>query len=240
MSTNIKGKKRIVLVHADKGGCGKSTVSRALIDHFIRSNVAVDAYDSDKRNPDLSRFYDKKVPITLIDLPSKTAFDTLLDKLSTRQNNALVDLAAGAGDALNALVKGDIQLAGALQDLDAQLTIVFVLSRSRSSLAALRQALTDFESVSANWVIVRNTYFGEAEKFVRFANSNTRAEAQARGAIEIDMPELLDDLFDELDQASMPFCDAVQYDKLTFTNRRRIIAWLEKFDAEINKAKAYL
>lgn len=240
MASNNQVTKRIVFVHGDKGGVGKSVFSRELLDRYIRLNLAVDAYDSDKRNPDLSRFYDRKVSVTQIDLSSKTAFDILFDKIATGQNRALVDLAAGAGDALKMLVDGDIQLAGALKELGARLTLVYVLSRSRSSLAALRQALSDFEGIPADWIVVRNSYFGEQEKFSRYANSNSREIARSRGAIELDMPELLDDLYDELDQASVPFCEAADSEKLSFTNKRRIRAWLEKFDGEIDRAMAVL
>lgn len=240
MATHNQISKRIVFVHGDKGGVGKSVFSRELLDRYIRLNVAVDAYDSDKRNPDLSRYYNRKVPVTQIDLSSKTAFDTLFDKISEGQNRALVDLAAGAGDALKYLVNGDIKLAGTLKELGARLTIVFVLNRSRSSLAALHQAFIDLREVPVDWIVVRNNHYGEPEKYIRYANSNTRIEAKSRGAIELDMPELLDDLYDDLDQSSVPFCEAVDSEKLSFTNKRRIRAWLEKFDGEIDRAMAVL
>jgi hypothetical protein len=237
MNTDIKTQqRRIILVTGLKGGVGKSVMARQLLDRYLRVGAEVDAYDSDQDNPDLSRFYKKKAPVLLLDLSSKMAFDTVLDRLATGQNRAMVDLAAGAGGALRYLIKGDINLAAALQELEAKLTLVFVISRSRPSLAALRQSLTDFENVPADWVIVRNNYYGEPKKFSRYESSNAREIALARGAVELDMPELLDDLFDDIDQSSTPFCDALDSETLSFTNRRRIRAWVERFDAELAKA----
>jgi hypothetical protein len=232
--------KRLILVHGDKGGVGKSVFARALLDRYIRNGIPVDVYDSDKRNPDLSRFYASKTTVSLVDVTSKTAFDAVLDKLEANDTRALVDLAAGAGDVLNRLISGDIRLGAALDDMKARATIVYVLSRSRPSVAGLNVALADFKEVPCDWVIVRNTYFGETEKFSRYENSNTRKEVLSRGAVEIDMPELLDDLYDDLDQNSVAFMDAAEGDKLTFSNRRRVRAWIERFDEEVSKAVAVL
>lgn len=91
--------RRIIFIHGDKGGVGKSMFARALLDHYCRSNTAVAAYDSDKRNADLARTYGGLAPVQLIDLSSATAFDAVLDQLSAEQSSrALIDLAAGAGD----------------------------------------------------------------------------------------------------------------------------------------------
>ena len=224
---------RLIFIHGDKGGVGKSVLARALLDHYIRNDIAVDAYDSDKRNPDISRFYAKRLPVSLVDLASHQAFDAVLDRLAAGQGRALVDLAAGAGDALHTLVTGDVKLAGALTELNARATVVYVLSRSRPSVAGLGVALKDFQDVPADWVVVRNTYFGAADRFSRYETSNARKEALARGAREIVMPELLDDLYDELDQASTPFMNAAEAGALSFTNRRRVRAWIEAMDAQI-------
>jgi len=232
--------RRLILVHGDKGGVGKSVFARAMCDSYLRNGTPVNAYDSDKRNPDLSRFYGKRVPVGLLDLTSATAFDTVLDTLAGADTRAIIDLAAGAGDALHRIISGDIRLGEALSDMSARATVVYVLSRSRPSVAGLNVALQDFKDVPADWVVVRNNYFGEQDKFTRYAASNTRKDALARGAVELDMPELLDDLYDDLDQGSVAFMDATTADKLTFTNRRRVKSWLERFDTELAKAAAVL
>ena len=232
--------KRMIFIHGDKGGVGKSVFARGLLDHYARKGVTVDAYDSDKRNPDLYRFYRDNAAVSLIDLASNTAFDSVLDRFSTSENRALIDLAAGAGDALSTLVTGDIKIGAALRELDARATVVYVLSRSRPSLAALNQALLDFEGVPTDWIIVKNAYFGDPEKFTRYDNSKTRQTALAHNAAEIVMPELLDDLYDDLDQNSVPFYAAAGGDTLTFTNKRRIRSWLDHFDSEVGKAAAVL
>lgn len=233
--------RRIIFIHGDKGGVGKSMFARALLDHYCRNNKPAAAYDSDKRNPDLSRFYGNLAPVQLIDLTSATAFDAVLDQLAAEQSlRALIDLAAGAGDALHHLISGDIRLAEALNDLGARATVVYVVSRSRPSVAGLSAALKDFSGVPADWIVVKNLYHGAAEKFVRYDGSNARKEALARGAVEMEMPELLDDLFDVLDQASMPFSTATEDGTLTFTNRRRVRAFIERFDEELAKAAEVL
>jgi len=232
---------RIIFVHGDKGGVGKSVFARALLDHFCRNAAPVTAYDSDKRNPDLNRFYGKLAPVQLIDLSSPTAFDSVLDEIAGNPSGrAMIDLAAGAGDCLNQWINGDIRLGEALRDLRARATVIYVISRSRPSVAGLSVALKDFAAVPADWIVAKNLYHGAAEKFVRFDGSNARNDALARGACEIVMPELLDDLYDALDQASSPFSAAAEDGALSFTNRRRIRAFIDRFDEELAKVAEVL
>lgn len=226
--------RRIIFVHGDKGGVGKSMFARGLLDYHCRNNIPVTAYDSDKRNPDLSRFYGKLAPVQLIDLSSITAFDSVLDQLAADPSSrAMIDLAAGAGDSLHQLISGDVRLAGALEDLGARATVVYVISRSRPSVAGLSVALKDFAAVPADWIVVKNLYHGDPAKFVRYDGSNARKDALALGAHEIAIPELLDDLFDTLDQASMPFSVACEDGALSFTNRRRIRSFIDRFDEQL-------
>ncbi|MDO8607907.1 MAG: hypothetical protein Q7R40_15330 [Phaeospirillum sp.] len=212
-----------------------------MLDYHCRNNIPLTAYDSDKRNPDLSRFYGKLAPVQLIDLSSITAFDSVLDQLAADPSSrAMIDLAAGAGDSLHQLISGDVRLAGALEDLGARATVVYVISRSRPSVAGLSVALKDFAAVPADWIVVKNLYHGAAEKFVRYDGSNARNDALARGAREVTMPELLDDLYDALDQASTPLSAAAEDGALSFTNRRRIRAFIERFDEELAKVAEVL
>lgn len=225
---------RIIFVHGDKGGVGKSVFARALLDHYCRKAIPATAYDSDKRNPDLIRFYGKLAPVQLIDLNSLTAFDSVLDEIAGNPSGrAMIDLAAGAGDSLHQLINGDIRLGEVLRDLGARATVVYVISRSRPSVAGLSVALKDFAAVPADWIVVKNLYHGDPAKFVRYDGSNARKDALALGAREIAMPELLDDLYDTLDQASMPFSVACEDGTLSFTNRRRIRSFIDRFDEQL-------
>ena len=47
----------VILVGADKGGVGKTTVTRALLDYFIAHNVPTRAFDTEAPKGTLSRFH---------------------------------------------------------------------------------------------------------------------------------------------------------------------------------------
>ena len=50
-------KPTLILVGADKGGVGKTTISRALLDFFARKNVLTRAFDTENPRGSLKRFY---------------------------------------------------------------------------------------------------------------------------------------------------------------------------------------
>ena len=50
-------KPTLILVGADKGGVGKTTVSRALLDFFARKNVLTRSFDTENPRGSLKRFY---------------------------------------------------------------------------------------------------------------------------------------------------------------------------------------
>ena len=50
-------KPTLILVGADKGGVGKTTVSRALLDFFARKNILTRAFDTENPRGTLKRFY---------------------------------------------------------------------------------------------------------------------------------------------------------------------------------------
>ncbi len=50
-------KPAVILVGADKGGVGKTTVSRALLDYFIAHNIPTRAFDTESPKGTLKRFH---------------------------------------------------------------------------------------------------------------------------------------------------------------------------------------
>ena len=50
-------KPTLILVGADKGGVGKTTTARTLLDYFARKNVLTRAFDTENPRGSLHRFY---------------------------------------------------------------------------------------------------------------------------------------------------------------------------------------
>lgn len=70
---------RVVIVTGDKGGVGKSTFARGLLQLYINKNLKYLAYDSDHRNAQLYRHYNSVEPgVKLLDIFTRGGADDLL------------------------------------------------------------------------------------------------------------------------------------------------------------------
>src|SRR6478672_8027946 len=90
----VMAKPAVIVVGADKGGVGKTTVSRALLDYFIAHNIPTRAFDTESPRGTLKRFHPdvtEVVDITTTGDQMKI-FDTLS---STDAQITVIDVRAG-------------------------------------------------------------------------------------------------------------------------------------------------
>lgn len=238
-SSRSQHQKRLILITGNKGGTGKSSFARGLLDVYHHLNIACSAYDSDTQNPQLFRHYNKTIGISRINIALRGGADVLLDDLEQQKPAiALVDLPAGAGDSFERYEQ-DVQLISSASELGYRLTIVSVMSRVKDSVNALR-LLMEFCSDRVDYVAVKNLHFGEAEKFKRFDQSRAKEQFLASGGIEIVMPDLFDDTYDLIDEKDFTFREAVgATSSLSRANRSRVHQWLKTMELEIFKAGQY-
>src|SRR4029450_12934867 len=87
-------KPAVVVVGADKGGVGKTTVSRALLDYFIAHNIPTRAFDTEWPRGTLHRFHPDVTEV--VDITSTAdqmkVFDTIS---STDAQITVIDVRAG-------------------------------------------------------------------------------------------------------------------------------------------------
>src|SRR3972149_11315486 len=87
-------KPAVILVGADKGGVGKTTVSRALLDYMIPHNIPVRAFDTEAPKGTLKRFHPEITDV--VDITSASdqmrIFDTLA---SAAAQVTVIDIRAG-------------------------------------------------------------------------------------------------------------------------------------------------
>jgi hypothetical protein len=235
-----KQQKRMILVTGNKGGTGKSTFSRGLLDVYTHLGLPCRAYDSDTQNPQLFRHYDKAVGVSRIDIALRGGADVLLDDLEQSQATVvLVDLPAGSGNSFEQYER-DVQLISSASELGYRLTVVSVLSRVKDAVNALR-LLMAFCDDRVDYVVVKNLHFGEADKFKRFDQSKAKAQFLALGGVEMTMPDLFDDTYDVIDEKDLTFRQAVgEQSPLSRANRSRVHQWLKTMELEIRQAGSYL
>ena len=87
-------KPTLILVGADKGGVGKTTMSRSLLDYFARKNVLTRAFDTGNPRGSRRRFYPGITEV--IDLANVAHQMKVLDTMETANVPVtIVDLKAG-------------------------------------------------------------------------------------------------------------------------------------------------
>src|SRR4029079_13862527 len=85
-------KPAVVLVGADKGGVGKTTVSRALLDYFIAHNVPTRAFDTESPKGTLQRCHPEVAEV--LDMHSTADQRRVADTLSSAQVT-VIDIRSG-------------------------------------------------------------------------------------------------------------------------------------------------
>lgn len=197
----------LVIVHGEKGGVGKSTVTRLLAAWLEERGLAFDAYDGDPMTRDFARFRPAG-STTEVALDDVVAIRPVLDRLMSRKAEnprlALVDLSAGAGYDLAAW----LEASRALKAADAGrlvVTIVFVVGATRTSVEKLKAAHA-FLGKRVSWILAVNEHL--ADKFEFYEASDARREAIAGGAVEIRIPSLTSEVYLEIDRLQIPFLAA--------------------------------
>lgn len=240
--------KRMIGVTSDKGGNGKSTVSRMIADLAIQKEIPTLAFDCDKRNAQLYRYYNQAFTsafnsgagVSRLDLSAKGGADKLINSLESESTRiVLIDFPAGGGELFERFEK-DIKLFDLLEEIGYELTMVSVLSRVKDSINSLR-TLIDYCGDRANHVVVKNGFFGEPDKFRRFDHSKTKDLILEKNGIVINFPDLYDDTYDLLDDKDMRFSDALKPESgLMLADRRRVKVFLDEAEAELLKAAQFL
>lgn len=218
---------KYIFVTGDKGGVGKSILARLLADFFISLEIPISMYDCDTRNAHLYRFYNSESNLVeRINLSMSDEADAFIDKLIDLNQPVLVDLPAG-GNGLVETIEKEVGFFDSFVDAGIEVTLVSVMSRSKDSINSLN-LLHKLADGRANFVAVKNGYFGEPKTFERFDNSKTRGRLLEGGGKIIWTPGLADSVIDSIDAKNLSFYQCVSTDSsLTNSARRRVKKFLE-------------
>lgn len=231
-------KPTLILVGADKGGVGKTTISRALLDYLARRNILARAFDTEHPRGTLHRFYREVAPV--IDLTAVADQMKVLDTLETASVKVtLVDLKAGnLSYALETFERiGVLEAARAGQ---FNLSLMHVLGPSIASLEEIAEVAKYMRGL--DWVLARNfineTNFFEWDAAIRkrFFGPEERAE--------ISVPKLNEMAYEQVDLAGVTFRDFVENKaangspgNFSFVLRGYVRKWCSEIDSEFEKLR---
>src|SRR5262245_51004629 len=142
----------VILVGADKGGVGKTTVTRALLDYFIAHNIPTRAFDTEAPRGTLKRFHPDVTEI--VDITSTSDQMKIFDTLSsTDAQITVIDVRAGLlSPTLRAL--NDIGFLDAARKGQLTFAVFHILGPSVASLDEIAETST--YTSDANYFLVKN------------------------------------------------------------------------------------
>ncbi|SRR5579883_850384 len=195
-----KMKPTLIMVGADKGGVGKTTVARALLDYFASNNVIARAFDTEFPRGTLHRFHPEITEV--VDITQTPDQMRILDTLNTSQVKvSVIDTRAGAlTTSLEAL--REVGFLDAARAGDFNFMLFHVLGPSIASLGEIAET-TPFVS-DAHYFLVKN-YINDATFFDWDPTTAQTYFGKARNASEVVIPKLNAMAYEQVDLAGTPW-----------------------------------
>ncbi|MBE7416605.1 MAG: mobilization protein [Ideonella sp.] len=227
----------IHLIGGEKGGVGKSMVSRVLAQYFIDHDVPFVGFDTDRSHGSLRRFYADYASEALVD--QYEALDGIVEAALARAGvRVLVDLAAQTHEPLvKWMDESGVLDMGNLSGFT--LKYWHVMDSGRDSIDLLAKLLDRFGH-RVHYVIVRNQLRGS--DFSLLEKSGQLERATALGARVIDLRLLHGPLVQKIDARNSSFWSAKNTAPaaggpvLGIMERQRLKLWLHHAYGEVEKA----
>jgi hypothetical protein len=232
-------KPTLILVGADKGGVGKTTVSRALLDFFARKNVLTRAFDTENPRGTLKRFYPGSAEI--VDLGNVAHQMRILDTMETANVPVtVVDLKAGnmsyALDVFERIGVLEAARAGAFN-----LGLFHVIGPSIASLDEIAEIARYMQGIS--YVVARN-FINETNFFEWDDATQQKYFAAIPKAQEIAVPKLNEMAYEQVDLAGVTFKNFIDnraadgsHGKFSFVLRGYVRKWCSEIDEQFAHVK---
>jgi len=232
-------KPTVILVGADKGGVGKTTVSRTLADYFSANKVRFRAFDTEVPKGTLKRFHPDQTDLVDINhVPDQMKiFDTLN---SAEAPVTLIDVRAGLmSPTLQAL--RDFGFIDAAKKGQISFALFHILGPTIASLDEI--ADTAAYLGDAHYFLVKNfvnnTHFFEWDEATHKSYFN-----RIKDAVEITVPKLNEMATEQVDLASVPYLNFIANKKpngesasYSFVLRGYVKHWLGNVWAEYDRIK---
>jgi hypothetical protein len=193
-------KPAVIIVGADKGGVGKTTVARTLLDYFSAHQVRTRAFDTEAPKGTLKRFHPDVTEILDINLvpDQMKIFDTLN---SADASVTVIDVRAGLmSGTLKAL--RDIGFIDAAKKGQITFALFHILGPSIASLDEIAETAAYLGD--ASYFLVKNcinsTHFFQWDE-----QTHASYFKQVKSAVEITIPKLNEMATEQVELASVPF-----------------------------------
>lgn len=228
-------KPTLIVVGADKGGVGKTTTARALLDFLERRGVRTRAFDTENPRGTLKRFYPGITEI--IDLHNVADQMKVLDTMdSAAVKVTIVDLKAGnLSTALDIFDR--IGVLEAAREGQFDLGLFHVVGPAIASLDEMGEVAKYTNGIY--YVVARN-FINETNFFEWDEKTFKKYFAGLSNAREIEIPKLNEMAYEQVDLAGVTFTDFIENrnaggdpGNFSFVLRGYVKKWLSDLDKEL-------
>jgi len=219
-------KPTIVIIGADKGGVGKTTTARCLLDYIAFKNISCNmrVFDTEYPRGTLNRFYEKAQVVDLENIRNQM---TIID--NSANNLSIVDVCAGL---LSPTLKifNDIGILDAVKQGEIKMVLLHVLGPSISSLSEIAETVKLLNNVS--YFLVQNHVNG-----TDFFAWDKDISGALNLAPVIDIPQLNEHACEYVDKAGGSFKSFIDNTGNSFVLRGTVKHWLANVCAEFDRVK---
>jgi hypothetical protein len=190
----------VILVGADKGGVGKTTVARTLLDYFSAHQMPTRAFDTESPRGTLKRFHPDVTEV--VDVTSVADQMKIFDTLSSSDAwVTVIDVRAGLlSSTLQAL--SDIGFIESAKKGQISFAVFHILGPSIASLDEIAE--TSRFVGDANYFLVKN-FINNTTFFEWDPETYNSYFKRIKGAIEITIPKLNEMACEQVEVAGTPF-----------------------------------
>jgi hypothetical protein len=198
-------KPAILVVGADKGGVGKTTIARTLLDYLAARNLLARAFDAEYPRGSLKRFYPGNTEV--IDITAVADQMKMLDTLgSSERKISVIDIRAGQlSTTLRAFT--DIGLFDAIRNGEFRFALFHILGPSVASLEEIADIIP--YTGGRNYFAVKN-FINETSFFEWDPAVYDSYFKMAKGAVEMNIPKLNEMAYEQVDLNGVPFTTFVK------------------------------
>lgn len=218
----------LIMCGADKGGVGKTTVSRILIDYLDQNKFDFRAYDSESPAGVLKRFNADRTEV--VDLTQVADQMKVFDTLQTHPVT-LIDVRAGL---LSPTLKtlGEVGLLDMVKNNQVTLMVLHVLGPSVASLAEIEATSKIIEG--ATHFLIKN-HINDTEFFKWDPATYEKIFGAARSGI-IEIPQLTELAVEHVENDGVTYSNFVSASKASFVLKGYVRTWMKAVFAAFDKA----
>jgi hypothetical protein len=246
--------KRVVPIISQKGGVGKSTCSRGIVDVARGAGIATGAFDADGGVGQLLAHYGERDPkgalvlkqdavrgVEYFDVRDEFARETLVNVVDSQAQLVVIDLPGGSMDAIGAVVPGGLPgLIDTWVDEGWDVRVVHVITSLKACALEVLRVVDVLGPHAKSLRVAKNLgisdpnafYIFEGDGEGRYGGPKT-ALLQAGGKV-FDIPKIRSRTYTWVDEFTLRFSEAaVNDDEGHRGDRKWLREWLREFEAAI-------